>query len=71
MQTCLSKAALEPTNHQIRNVGLCLCRPVKNKKNLFVELNDNYFIVAIGEYDEELNFKIIDKEVFLPSGFLP
>ena len=40
-----------------------------NKKNLFVELNDNYFIVAIGEYDEELNFKIIDKEVFLPSGF--
>ena len=26
-------------------------------------------MVAVGEYDEELNFKSIDKEVFLPSGF--
>ncbi len=39
------------------------------KKNLFVEINDNNFLVAIGEHDDELNFKIIDKEIFKPSGF--
>ena len=27
------------------------------------------FIVAVGEYDEELNFKIVDKEIFLPQGY--
>ena len=39
------------------------------KENLFIEINDNKFLVAIGEYDEELNFKIIDRETFSPSGF--
>lgn len=38
------------------------------KKNLFVEINDDNFIVAVGEYDEELNFKILDHEIFTPSG---
>ena len=27
------------------------------------------FIVAVGEYDDELNFKIIEKEIFLHQGF--
>ena len=31
------------------------------KKNLFIEINDDYFLIAVGEYDEELNFKIIEK----------
>ncbi len=39
------------------------------KKNLFVEINDENFLIAIGEYDDELNFKIIEKEIFSPSGF--
>ncbi len=39
------------------------------KKNLFLEINNDNFIVAVGEYDEELNFKIIDKEIFLPQGY--
>ncbi len=39
------------------------------KENLFIEINDNKFLVAIGEYDEELNFKITDRETFSPSGF--
>ena len=38
------------------------------KKNLFVEINDKNFLVAVGEYDDELNFKIIEKEIFSPSG---
>jgi len=39
------------------------------KKNLFVEINDTNFLVAVGEYDNELNFKIVEKEIFSPSGF--
>ncbi len=40
------------------------------KKNLFVEINDKCFLVAVGEYDDELNFKITEKEVFSPSEFI-
>ena len=29
------------------------------KKNLFIEINDDNFFVAVGEYDDELNFKIV------------
>ena len=39
------------------------------KKNLYLEINDERFLVAIGEYDDELNFKIIEHELFSPSGF--
>ncbi len=39
------------------------------KKNLFVEISDENFLIAIGEHDDELNFKIIEKEIFSPSGF--
>ena len=39
------------------------------KKNLFLEINDESFLVAIGEHDDELNFKIIEYELFSPSGF--
>ena len=40
-----------------------------NKKNLFIEINDENLLIAVGEYDDELNFKIIDKEKISPSGF--
>ena len=33
------------------------------------QTNDDYFLIAVGEYDEELNFKIIEKEIFSPIGF--
>ena len=39
------------------------------KKNLYLEINNESLIVAIGEYDDELNFKILDHELFSPSGF--
>ena len=39
------------------------------KNNLFLELNDENLFVAVGEYDDELNFKIIEKEIFSQSGF--
>ncbi len=39
------------------------------KKNLYIEINDNSFLVAIGEYDDELNFKILENELYSPSGF--
>ena len=39
------------------------------KKNLFIEINDENFIVAVGKYDDDLNFNIIEKEIFLSSGF--
>ena len=39
------------------------------QKNLFLEFSDEKFIVAVGEYDEELNFKIVDKEIILPQGY--
>ena len=32
------------------------------KKNLFVEINDDNFFLAVGEYDEDLNFKILHTE---------
>ncbi len=38
------------------------------KKNLFIEINDQNFILAVGTYDDELNFKIIEKEITLSSG---
>ena len=38
-------------------------------KNLFIEINDDNLLFAVGEYDDELNFKIIEKESFTPSGF--
>ena len=40
-----------------------------NKKNLFIEINDENLLIAVGEHDDELNFKIIDKEKIFPSGF--
>jgi len=39
------------------------------KKNLYLEINNESFLVAIGEHDDELNFKIIDHETNSPSGF--
>ena len=39
------------------------------KKNLFIELNNDNLLAAVGAYDEELNFKILEKEIFSTSGF--
>ena len=39
------------------------------KKNLYLEINNDSFLLAIGEHDDELNFKIIDHETYSPSGF--
>ena len=39
------------------------------KKNLYLEINDQSFLLAIGEYDDELNFKIIEYDFYSPSGF--
>ena len=39
-------------------------------KNLFIEINDDNLLFAVGEHDDELNFKIIEKESFTPSGFI-
>ena len=39
------------------------------KNNLFVEINNDNILIAVGEYDEELNFKILEKEIFPPKGF--
>ena len=39
------------------------------KKNLFIEINDDNFLVAVGKHDDELNFEIIERETFSPSGF--
>ena len=38
-------------------------------KNLFVEIKNNNFLIAVGEYDEVLNFKITDKEIFSSDGY--
>ncbi len=32
------------------------------KNNLFIEINNDKFLIAVGKYDDELNFKIIEKE---------
>ena len=39
------------------------------KKNLFIELKDDNLLAAAGAYDEELNFKILEKEIFSTSEF--
>ena len=39
------------------------------EKNLFIEINDDNFLVAVGKHDDELNFEIIERETFSPSGF--
>ncbi len=33
------------------------------KNNLFIEINNDKFLIAVGKYDDELNFKIIEKEI--------
>ena len=38
------------------------------KKNLYLEINDQNFLLAIGEHDDELNFKILEHELYSPAG---
>lgn len=39
------------------------------KNNLYLEINNENFLFAVGEQDDELNFKIIEHEFCTPSGF--
>ena len=39
-----------------------------NKKNLFIEINDVNFIIVASEYDDQLNFKILEKKVINSIG---
>ena len=39
-----------------------------DKKNLFIDISEKNVLIVVGEYDEELNFKIIHKEITSPSG---
>ena len=39
------------------------------KKSFFVDISDDDFSVAVGEYDDDLNFNILEKEKLSPSGF--
>ena len=39
-------------------------------KNLFIEIRDKDFIILAGEYDEELNFKVLEKETVSSFGIL-
>ncbi len=42
---------------------------IKLEKNLFIELRDNDLTLGVGEYDDELNFKVLEKEIFKNSGY--
>ena len=42
---------------------------IKAKKNLYIEFGENNLTLAVGEYDDELNFKVLEKEVFQTSGY--
>ena len=34
-------------------------------KNLFVEFGDHNLILGVGEYDDELNFKVLEKDIYI------
>ena len=42
---------------------------ILEKKNLFLEINDEKSYIAVGEYDDELNFNIVEREV-ISSSFI-
>ena len=41
----------------------------KNKKSLFIEFDDNSFTLVVGEYDDELNFKVLEKDILKTPGY--
>ena len=38
------------------------------KNNLLIEVNDNNFIIIAGEFDDELKFNILGKEIVGSKG---
>ncbi len=39
-----------------------------NKKNLFIELKNDKYVISVGEYDEEMNLKILENKTFHSNG---
>ena len=39
------------------------------EKNLYIEFGDHNLTLAVGEYDDELNFKILEKNILETSGY--
>ena len=42
---------------------------IKTGKNLFVEFGDHNLILGVGEYDDELNFKVLEKDILETLGY--
>ena len=42
---------------------------IKAKKNLYIEFGEQNLTLAVGEYDDELNFKVLEKDVLQTSGY--
>ena len=39
-----------------------------SKKNLFIELKNDKYVITVGEYDEEMNLKILENKTFHSNG---
>ena len=39
------------------------------EKNLYIEFGDHNLTLGVGEYDDELNFKVLEKDVLETSGY--
>ena len=42
---------------------------IKAKKNLYIEFGEHNLTLAAGEYDDELNFKVLEKDILQTSGY--
>ena len=42
---------------------------LNTEKKLFIEIGKENLILGVGKYDDELNFKVIEKNIFENSGF--
>ena len=38
------------------------------KKNLFIELKNEKYVITVGEYDEEFNLTILENKTFVSKG---
>ena len=42
---------------------------IKAEKNLYIEFGEHNLTLAVGEYDDELNFKVLEKDVLQTPGY--
>ena len=42
---------------------------IKAEKNLYIEFGEHNLTLAVGEYDEEFNFKVLEKDFLQTSGY--